>query len=194
MAGRSRRARAEDPDDLFAVTGRPQVRMMLGREPWPAPEQFPVNVLPSSVGRLVLKDLQASAAPLIVTGFASIAKLIEFISTRAPDPRSGSRILLGTEPFATARTSFASTTAPFEEEVRRFWIEDEGVSLLLSALLDGALSAWNFSTFHPGSSVKRNSLLELMRTSRDAWPFKTIERSSTMLPPWLFQHRSPLFG
>lgn len=133
MARRPRRRVQDEPDDLFALAGSPQTRMMLDRETWPDPTQFPVNLSRTSVGQIVLADLHASAAPLVVTGFASISKLIEFICARAGDPRGGSRVLLGTEPFTTRRTSFASSAAPFDDEVRRYWIEEEGVSLLLSA-------------------------------------------------------------
>src|SRR5487761_2454741 len=43
------------------------------------------------------------------------------------------RLILGTEPFSTSRHSFRSDRMEFTEETRRYWIEEQGVSLLLSA-------------------------------------------------------------
>lgn len=80
------------------------------------------------------KDLVSSASPLIVAGFSSIAELVDLIAAWDQQPDVGqARVLLGTEPFASARSSFASAEVTFTDEVRRYWIEEEGVSLRLSA-------------------------------------------------------------
>jgi hypothetical protein len=43
------------------------------------------------------------------------------------------RVLLGSEPFATERSTFASAEAGFTEEVRKYWLEEHGISLRSSA-------------------------------------------------------------
>ncbi|KHL04713.1 hypothetical protein LK10_04235, partial [Sinomonas humi] len=101
---------------------------------WPAAEQFPVNHAGARVRAVVWSDLVSSASPLIVAGFSSIAELVELIAAwdRQPDAAQA-RVLLGTEPFASERSSFASAQVTFTEDVRRYWLEEEGVSLRLSA-------------------------------------------------------------
>ncbi len=87
-------------------------------------------------------DLVASASPLVVAGFSSIASLVDLVA--AWDSRAGigqARVLLGTEPFASNRVSFASRAAAFTDEVRRYWLEQEGISLRLSAKVVQVIAA-----------------------------------------------------
>lgn len=82
----------------------------------------------------VWRDLTGSPDPTIIAGFSSIGKLIELIAAWANDQRQGSlRVLLGSEPFVTERSSFASPETAFTEEVREYWLEDHGISLRSSA-------------------------------------------------------------
>jgi len=116
--------------------------------------RFPVNHAAAQVRGVVWEDLMASRDFLIVAGFASIAQLIELVGARSNMPAPGQvRVLLGTEPFSTARVTFASPSAAFTDEVREHWIE-RGVSLRLSAKIVQTLTAleqgWFEVRFVPG--------------------------------------------
>jgi hypothetical protein len=140
--------------DLFSVESRPLLRHDLSAMGWPEVGRFPVNHARARVRGLVWEDLMASRDFLIVAGFASIAQLIELVGTRSNMPSPGQvRVLLGTEPFSTARVTFASPSAAFTDEVREHWIE-RGVSLRLSAKIVQTLTAleqgWFEVRFVPG--------------------------------------------
>ena len=65
---------------------------------WPDPKEFPFNQRSASVGSVVTSDLKSSENPLIVTGYASLDKLIAFCSEIDANSTS-TRILLGSEPY-----------------------------------------------------------------------------------------------
>ena len=79
---------------------------------------------------------------LLVTGFASIAQIVEIVAARASN-QGTTRVLLGTEPFATSRVSFGSPAAAFTQQVHDYWTEQRGVSLRLSAKIVQAIQPWN---------------------------------------------------
>jgi len=101
------------------------------RDGWPDPKEFPFNQRRTSVGSIVISDLQSSINPLIVTGYASLDRLISFCSEINAENNSV-RILLGNEPYETQRTEFRIDTASFPDEVREYWLE-RSISILLSA-------------------------------------------------------------
>ncbi len=72
-----------------------------------------------------------------------------------PDP-GRVRVLLGTEPLGTQKVDFRSGSAAFTADVRRFWVEECGVSLRLSAKIIQALRAldqgWLQVRFVPGAT------------------------------------------
>jgi len=103
------------------------------RDGWPDPKEFPFNQRSTSVGTIVQSDLQTSANPLIVTGYASLDKLIRFCS-EIDTNNTSFRILFGSEPYETQRTEFRIETASFPDEIRKYWLE-RSVSILLSAQL-----------------------------------------------------------
>lgn len=137
--GASRRPHREEwqgQADLFSVEPGGYVLERLASLGWPAADQFPVNHSAARVRTVVWKDLVSSESPLIVAGFSSIAELVDLIAAWDREPHAAKakvRVLLGTEPFASARSSFASAAVTFTDEVRRYWLEEEGVSLRLSA-------------------------------------------------------------
>jgi superfamily II DNA or RNA helicase len=103
---------------------------------WPAADQFPVNHRGARVRAVVWSDLVSSESPLIVAGFSSIAELVDLVAAWDREPHGAqakASVLLGTEPFTSARSSFASAEVTFTDEVRKYWLEEEGVSLRLSA-------------------------------------------------------------
>ena len=59
-----------------------------------------------------IEALESGRFALVVTGFAAIAEVVEIVAARAPGGRP-TRVLLGTEPFATTPVSFGSPAAAF---------------------------------------------------------------------------------
>lgn len=116
--------------DLFA--GETPVDAGAYRLAWPEEGRFPLNVDRRRVGERVLADLRAARSPLIVTGYASLDRLIDFIADCPPE--SQVRLLLGFEPFPSRRESYEVRGYSFPREVERYWL-DRGISLLLSARL-----------------------------------------------------------
>jgi len=116
--------------DLFsAASGTdPEFRAL----DWPTPGRFPLNVNRQKVRDQVLADLRASRGPLIVAGYASLDRLIDFIAECAEDSRI--RLLLGFEPFPSRRASFQVRGYSFPREVENYWL-GRNISLLLSAKL-----------------------------------------------------------
>ena len=138
--GRRARAGSTSSDDLFSVGPRPLVRHQLAALAWPEPTQVLVNYAGVRVRDLVWTDMVSSQRALVVAGFASIAKIVELSAARDPDGGT-LRVLLGTEPFGTERVDFGSPEAAFTREVRRYWVEERGVSLRLSAKIVQAITS-----------------------------------------------------
>lgn len=98
---------------------------------WPDADRFPLNRPGQTVESVVLDDLRRSAAPLIVTGYASLDRIIAF----AADLQSATvRLLLGNEPFESRTRSFVHGGRRFSAEVRDYWLA-RGISLFHSAKL-----------------------------------------------------------
>lgn len=114
--------------DLF--TDEAAVAAVAELAPWPDGHRFPVNADHHHVAEQVRHDLYASAEPLIVTGYAALDRLIDFVA--GVDGRA--RILLGSEPFPARRESYEVGGRHFPAEVQCYWLE-RGISLLLSAKL-----------------------------------------------------------
>ncbi|WP_430009755.1 SNF2-related protein [Methylophaga lonarensis] len=105
-------------------------RGMLGS--WPDGQRFPVNEEGYSVAQIVEADLRASKQPLLITGYASLDRLIDFVASC--QNASSIRIVLGAEPFDSRRDSFELGTHSFSREMEHYWLQ-RGISLLLSAKL-----------------------------------------------------------
>jgi hypothetical protein len=133
VSKRPRQKEWQGQSDLFSVHPDGYMLETLAGFSWPAADKFPVNHTGARVRGVLWRDLVCSASPLVIAGFSSIAELVDLIAAWDRQSAPGqARVLLGTEPFASARSSFASTEVTFTEEVRRYWLE-EGVSLRLSA-------------------------------------------------------------
>ncbi len=99
---------------------------------WPEAARFPLNLDTIFVQHSVLPDLKQSREPLIVTGFAALDRIIDFVADA--DAEAHVRIVFGSEPFPSRRESFEVGGASFPKEVEHYWLE-RGISLRLSAKL-----------------------------------------------------------
>jgi len=113
--------------DLFSATSSEP----LGAE-WPSGERFPINQDSARVEDWVIKDLRSSVSPLIVTGFASLDRLIDFVSDAELCEQI--RVVFGSEPFGSRRNSFSIRELDLPHEMKEYWLE-RGISILLSAKL-----------------------------------------------------------
>lgn len=120
---------------LFSLVPESHVEFGLGSLPWPKQGEFPVNRARARVRDVVTGDLCRSDAPLLIMGYSSIAALVELVADwrRTRGDKAGTvRLLLGSEPFPSQRTHFASAHEEFTQEVRGYWLE-RSVSVRLSA-------------------------------------------------------------
>jgi hypothetical protein len=132
----------EQPD-LFSLDAAHENTDRLGAFAWPDHARFPVNRPGATVRQEVWTDLVRSRRPLLAAGYASIGQLIDLVGdwTAGVSGRGARlRVVLGAEPFATTRTSFASPELAFTREVHDHWFE-RGVSLERSAQLVAAREA-----------------------------------------------------
>ena len=116
--------------DLFSQLHNP-----VGAHPeldWPNPERFPINLDTAKVEDTVLPDLYAGRDVLIITGFASLDRIIDFLSECSDEAQI--RIVLGTEPFASRQDRFQLAGHQFTKEIETYWLK-RGISLLLSGKL-----------------------------------------------------------
>lgn len=125
--------------DLFAETGLWNPDGKLDTVPdWPKNERFPLNRAGRTVAEVVVDDLTRSDEPLIITGFASLDRIVSLLADVADNPDSRLRLVLGNEPFESKKKSFALKGKAFPDEVREYWLE-RGISLFLSAKLIAAI-------------------------------------------------------
>ena len=126
---------------LFDVDPGDAVPHRLDGLGWPAHDLFPVNRPRCTVGSLVRGDLTASANPLMVAGYSSLDELVGLLSTWEWTDRDGvARLLVGTEPFETARHAFQSSRHSFSREVSDYW-HRRGFSVRLSAKVISVIEA-----------------------------------------------------
>lgn len=114
--------------DLFSTDGRADP---LRRE-WPDPLRFPLNQDAARVEDVVLKDLRDSEEPLLVTGFASLDRLIDFAASAGRCKRI--RVVFGSEPFDSRREVFSLANTDLPQRMKEYWL-DRGISVLLSGKL-----------------------------------------------------------
>lgn len=127
---------SESPQlNIFDVVGLGDIGHRLatvGR--WPDQGRFPVNLPGRTVREKVLEDLKASANPLIVTGYASLDRIIDLLAGVGRQEGTHVRLVLGNEPFESRKKNFVLANQSFPDQVRDYWLE-RGISLYLSAQL-----------------------------------------------------------
>ncbi len=97
---------------------------------WPDAKRFPLNLDAQKSGDVIWQDLLDTPSPLIITGYAGLNQLIDFIAET--DEKQQTRIVLGFEPFASHRDNYRLQGQDFTEEMQAYWLE-QGLSLLNSA-------------------------------------------------------------
>jgi hypothetical protein len=110
-------------EDLFSASPEPT-------SPWPDVRRFPCNVPGANVADVVLEDLRQSESPLIVTGYASLDRVVSFLAGLEDRP-GPVRLLFGAEPYVSGRERFELRADDFPEEVRAYWLA-RGISPRLS--------------------------------------------------------------
>ena len=105
---------------------------------WPDPEKFPLNRPGEKAGRLIHDDLRASQSPLVVTGYASLDRVISFVADLGERESGPIRLVFGNEPFEAKTSNFTLKGKAFPDEVRDYWLE-RGVSLFFSAKIIAAI-------------------------------------------------------
>lgn len=111
---------------------------------WPSLWRFPTNAERPRVAGVVEDDLAGSRDPLVITGYASLDRLVVWLAecharlSADPAAHRSIRLLLGNEPHPTERQEFRLRRHSFSREVQDYWL-DHGVSLHLSAQVIAAL-------------------------------------------------------
>ncbi|WP_414519184.1 SNF2-related protein [Nostoc sp. PCC 9305] len=133
---------------------------------WPPHERFPYNYtdskrkIDSKVKVVIEEDLNQSKNPLIITGYASLEKIIDFLSDNYQRLQRNSeafniiRILLGNEPYPTEKQEFSSSNNKFSEEIVQFWRE-RGISILKCAKVIAAIELLKNSKVHARIANKK---------------------------------------
>lgn len=123
---------------------------------WPEHTRFPCNRPGHTVGEVVLRDLRAAASPLIVSGYASLERILHLLAELKPD-QGPVRLLFGVEPHVTGRERFTLQHTDFPGEVRDYWLS-RGISVEASASIIhaiGLIEAGRVEARHLGGTRKR---------------------------------------
>lgn len=101
---------------------------------WPKQEDFPINndTFERTIKSTLLKDINASSEFLIVTGFTSLANLIEIFGTEGYFQLRNLRVVLGFEPELIGRKKWP--TYNLATEVKNYWLR-QGVSIVLGGAI-----------------------------------------------------------
>lgn len=114
---------------------------------WPDCERFPYNYGESNVESVVLPDLSSSRNPLIITGYTSIARLIDFLAScyENLDTFERIRILIGNEPGLTPQQEFRLKHHGLSQQVKDYWLE-RGISIRLCGKVIAAIELLQMET------------------------------------------------
>ena len=102
----------------------------------PSPERFPYNRGKHKVANYVVPDLLNSKNPLIVTGYTSLDKVIDFLCDcyqkweKDEQAYKLIRLYLGHEPSPSQRQTFRLASQQLSQELIDYWLE-KGISLFL---------------------------------------------------------------
>lgn len=105
----------------------------------PSHERFPYNYVGHTVKSLVFEDLLLSEKPLILTGYTSLGMIIEFLALCYAaiqidiNAFKEIQIFIGNEPNITQSSQSGLLQHELSEEVKRYWLQERGISIFLCA-------------------------------------------------------------
>ena len=95
--------------------------------------RVPMNVGRQSVRSVIWQELVEASSPLIISGYSSLTKLIDFAASWDRRGSEGPiRLLFGSEPFDSVRRNFGDPKRRLTEEMRRYFEANPSISLLQS--------------------------------------------------------------
>ncbi len=95
---------------------------------WPEHNKFPYNSDKNFVQTVIPRDLKAAKNPLIITGYASLDRIIDFLAdnyhkfNKNSDAFAEIRLLLGHEPYPTKTPEFPYSHK-FDREIEEYWLK-----------------------------------------------------------------------
>lgn len=102
---------------------------------WPAAGEFPLNIGEHHVENIIIPDLISGIEPLIVTGFTSLDRIIDFsYKIHTENPKARLKLVIGQEPFPSRKESYSIVDSEFTEDIEHYWLK-RGISLVYSAKL-----------------------------------------------------------
>ncbi len=103
---------------------------------WPPNDRFPLNMGKRTVHSQIWQELVTAESPLLITGFASLDRLVQFASQWSKRRADGPiRILIGNEPFLNSTFNFKGPKASLSQQMIRYWVEERRISMLGSYLI-----------------------------------------------------------
>ena len=99
---------------------------------WPDQDRFPLNIpdLGRKVGDILEEDLLTSNQCIIITGFTSLARIVEWLGTDKLSNLKQVRILLGNDPILRKRAKYPFSFMPLD--LKEYWL-NKGISLYLGS-------------------------------------------------------------
>lgn len=113
---------------LHEKIGSMNISNQAGETEWPEHNKFPYNSDQNFVQTVIQRDLETARNPLIITGYASLDRIIEFLAgsyqklNRNLDAFAEIRLLLGHEPYPTKNQEFLYSQK-FDQEIVDYWLE-----------------------------------------------------------------------
>src|SRR6185437_5781924 len=97
---------------------------------WPSQDKFPINneTFERTVKEEILKDIKESEKYLIITGFTSLANIIEIFGASQFESLNSLKIVLGFEPEPRRRKKWPVHSLPLE--IRNYWLK-QNFSIML---------------------------------------------------------------
>lgn len=109
---------------------------------WPDVYRFPGNVPGHTADDVILADLRSSDAPLLITSYTSLDRVIEFLADvyhrKQSEPPAGATVVIGHEPSRARRTNHRDSRQRFETEIAEYWFR-QGISIARCAQIVAAI-------------------------------------------------------
>ena len=114
-----------------------QLALPFGALPLPLTARFPTNEGNEQVHQWIETDLEHSEAYLIISGFASLEYLVQFLARIPPKSGKEIRIVLGNEPLYNGG-KLRTVQMPLAKQIESYWLE-QGISIVHSSAVIHAI-------------------------------------------------------